>query len=986
MNLKRLGGLALVLSLTTGCGGGTKSPLVYLAKDSSRLERFCAAELRRYLYLTTGELVQILPVAGTAEMMKPGIILDVNGRLFPKETAAEPPAAAGSYRLETVIRDGRPDVVISAGEGFGILYGTYAFAEKLGVRFDLDGDVVPDERVGFEMPVLDETRAPLFARRGIQPFHDFPEGPDWWNEDDYKVVFGQLPKLRMNLFGLHTYPEKNPNAEPTVWIGLPGRYGEDGEVTESYPSSYQNTARANPSSHNWGFRPKKTGEFHFGAGDLFESDEFGPEVMAGLMPEPKDNAGSNALFNRTASMLKAAFDFGRGFGVGSVVGTETPLTVPAVVKERLKAAGLNPADPAVVKELYKGIFGRIAKAYPVDYYWLWTNENWTWSDADAAAVAAVTTDLAMAVEAAKEIRAPFGLATCGWVLGPPSRRTLFDELLPKTMPASAINREVGKAPVDPNFASISGRSKWAIPWLEDDPSLTSPQLWAGRMRRDAVDARRYGCDGLLGILWRTRILSPNVRALAGAAWDQSWSTVPPGFTDLAGPINGQYVVLKDASFAGAGAEAAVYRDARDRVTGYHLPVPPGSYDVTLKFCEGEFDRKGARVFDIFVQGKKLAERVDIFARAGKEKPYDLTFHNVAAGDGRLRIDFGDRVHYPSLAGLAVRGRGADGQAFVKNINCGGPRAGDYEADGPETPRSLDVSDLYADWAGNLFGRAAAKEIAAVFARIDGKLPIPVTWTDGPGGIVPDDRPWDEVRPGFAFVDELAALRPRIRGAGSLERFDYWLKSFETMRETARYRCLWGEYRHLEEKARAAKDAGARKALAAETLIPARVRMIGSLRAIMGALLATAGTPGELGTIANWEQHNMPPSIEKPEEDLREMLEAPLPPEALLPRDYEGPGRIIVPTARTALAAGEELRVKAIILSKDPVEDAVLLWRELGKGSFQKVPLARAERSVYRAVLPAPKTDIEYYIRARNRAGELIFPSTAPGLCRTVVLY
>ena len=67
------------------------------------------------------------------------------------------------------------------------------------------------------------------------------------------------------------------------------------------------------------------------------------------------------------------------------------------------------------------------------------------------------------------------------------------------MAASCINREVGKAPVDPVFARIPGRSKWAIPWLEDDPALTSPQLWVGRMRRDAADALRYGCDGLMGI-------------------------------------------------------------------------------------------------------------------------------------------------------------------------------------------------------------------------------------------------------------------------------------------------------------------------------------------------------------------------------------------------------------------------------------------------------------------------------------------------------
>ena len=41
------------------------------------------------------------------------------------------------------------------------------------------------------------------------------------------------------------------------------------------------------------------------------------------------------------------------------------------------------------------------------------------------------------------------------------------------------------------------------------------------MRRDAADALRYGCDGLMGIHWRTRALGPNVSALAQAAWDQA---------------------------------------------------------------------------------------------------------------------------------------------------------------------------------------------------------------------------------------------------------------------------------------------------------------------------------------------------------------------------------------------------------------------------------------------------------------------------------
>jgi hypothetical protein len=86
------------------------------------------------------------------------------------------------------------------------------------------------------------------------------------------------------------------------------------------------------------------------------------------------------------------------------------------------------------------------------------------------------------------------------------------------MPFSCINRAVGREPVEPQFAKIEHRPKWAIPWLEDDPNLLGVQLWAGRMLRDTVDAHRYGCDGLMGIHWRTKIIAPNVAALASAAW------------------------------------------------------------------------------------------------------------------------------------------------------------------------------------------------------------------------------------------------------------------------------------------------------------------------------------------------------------------------------------------------------------------------------------------------------------------------------------
>ncbi len=965
--------LILLSVLLASCRGLKQGPAIIISKDASALEELASKEVRRYLYLRTGKLVPVEPRADASDLRGDAIVIMQKGRFlasgFADTGLRQKVEALGAeeYLLKSFPHRKRTVLVVAGGDDVGTLYGAYRLAEKLGVRFYLHGDVIPDALIALEIPAVNETGKPLFRLRGIHPFHDFPEGPDWWNTDDYKAVLSQLPKLRMNFFGLHTYPEGRPNAEPTVWIGLAEDSRPDGTVTFSYPSSYQNTLRG-----NWGYEATKTGDFYFGTSGLFENDGFGPDVMQGIVPEPKTPEESNAAFDRTAAMLRDAFTLARGLGVKTCVGTEMPLTIPAPVKRRLQEKGLDPQNAAVVKEVYKGLFTRLKQAYPLDYYWLWTDENWTWSDADEKTVKAVVDDGLTALAAADDAQVPFAMATCGWVLGPPSDRTLFDRALPKQVAASCINREVGKAAVDPMFARIAGRSKWAIPWLEDDPALTSPQLWAGRMRKDAVDALAYGCDGLLGIHWRTRALAPNIGALAAAAWDQEhWgNSLSPVLEE--GPVNGVYV-----AFSGT-AEEAVYRDVRDRVFGYHLSMPNGIYEVVLKFCEGEIKEKGGRVFDVSLQGNKVAEKVDIFGRVGLHRALDLRFRGVVVENGRLEIDFTDRIHYPSIAGLVVTGNG-----FSKKINCGGGAIEDYEADWPETPRYAPALDFYEDWAGHEFGPEVAPAAAAVFARIDGHLPQPNIWT-GPGGIKPDPRPWDEVQKEYAFVDELAALESRVRGKGNAARFAYWLASFTYMREMAHLECLWAVYNAAWEALRNLPDEKARTEAAEQNLLPIRERMVNGLKALYRNLLATISNPGELGTVANWEQHLLPALMHRPGEELQKALGKEIPPQARLPKDYDGPLRVIVPTVRTVLPTGEALNLKVIVLAKDRPAEAALYWRELGKGEYAVVPLQNIGRGVYRVTCPETNKDLEYYVKVTVNSRETCFPPTAPSISQTVV--
>ena len=64
---------------------------------------------------------------------------------------------------------------------------------------------------------------------------------------------------------------------------------------------------------------------------------------------------------------------------------------------------------------------------------------------------------------------------------------------------SSIDMDVGDTPVDPSYVNITRHGKWAEPWMEDDPGLTAPQLWVNRTLMHMEDAKKYGCEGLLGL-------------------------------------------------------------------------------------------------------------------------------------------------------------------------------------------------------------------------------------------------------------------------------------------------------------------------------------------------------------------------------------------------------------------------------------------------------------------------------------------------------
>jgi hypothetical protein len=110
--------------------------IVSPAKPSA-METLAAREVRRYFYLRTGQLAAIAnsdgPVSGDAIVVRK----DASRGLGPEE-----------YILET---KGRAAYLLGGGDA-GTLYAAYRFAERLGVRFYLHGDVIPDRRIAPAIP------------------------------------------------------------------------------------------------------------------------------------------------------------------------------------------------------------------------------------------------------------------------------------------------------------------------------------------------------------------------------------------------------------------------------------------------------------------------------------------------------------------------------------------------------------------------------------------------------------------------------------------------------------------------------------------------------------------------------------------------------------------------------------------------------------------------------------------------------------------
>ena len=233
-------------------------------------------------------------------------------------------------------------VICTGANELSTLYAAYALAELLGARFHLNGDILPSPQTVSITSILSakEIYTPRFETRGLNPFHDFPMGPDWWTPDYFKALSTNMAKMKFNFFGFHTYPlflpntslVQNLNTEPMVWVGTAEGYDHvSGNVypEAAYESSWYTTQdfwepwHPGVKRHNLKtYQSTATSTFCCGAAALFSDDCYGSTAQQGICYPATQQAQAD-LINNVAEFVEQTFSWARrSAGISAALGIE----------------------------------------------------------------------------------------------------------------------------------------------------------------------------------------------------------------------------------------------------------------------------------------------------------------------------------------------------------------------------------------------------------------------------------------------------------------------------------------------------------------------------------------------------------------------------------------------------------------------------------------------------------------------------------------
>lgn len=509
-------GLACLSTRCHGEGPGTRNVSVISEPGAGFLARLAANELVRGLRQLgfKAELrSERKPATGAAHALT--LELTVRRQAFRQPDAYE-------------IRTEGERVHLTGASGQALQYSVSDFLERQGVFFGLDGEVYPlDAPSALARPESGQvwTGRPRFSTRGLLPFPDFLNCISVYNREEYRAMLEAMARMRLNT--LFMFCHTSGNQPFRVWNNesfLSFDYGGVGHW-----SGLQTTSTF---FDRWGYLPQRTSQYGMGAADFFAGEVFGADsAIKARNPWEEQEL--------TRKVLNEAFRYAHQLGIRVVMGFEV-YSVPyeivraAPPEARLQAdAGRSsyyarstrptpPLDPESVaaKDILEARLASLLEAYPdVDYVSLWQDEATNFETRQRKMEFPVT-PFKQAYDFLRRHAPKVRMLVSGWG-GITRKFPDFHKLLPEDVIFSALSDSLGWDPVSPEYAKLGTRERWPIPWLEDDASMWFPQFHVRRWHRDMEAAQRYGCQGVIGIHWRTRIIDANAGFLSRGSWQKS---------------------------------------------------------------------------------------------------------------------------------------------------------------------------------------------------------------------------------------------------------------------------------------------------------------------------------------------------------------------------------------------------------------------------------------------------------------------------------
>lgn len=227
-----------------------------------------------------------------------------------------------------------------------------------------------------------------------------------------------------------------------------------------------------------------------------------------------------------------------------------------------------------------------------------------------------------------EIAVPNGTYTVRTVVGDPS----YFDLTAKLLIEGAL--------------AINGATSTTVPWLEGTVTVTVSD---GRL---TLTNQAGSYDKICFVEINSTTAPPPATAIRLNVGSSA------AFTDSSGSVwqadqFGSGGTLSSKSNAVANTvDDDLYRTYRFGTFTYAIPVPNGTYDVTIKCMETWWSAAGQRLFDVSAEGVTKLANLDLFATAGQFAAVDKTF-SVTVSDGVLNLSFSASVDNAIVSAIAV---------------------------------------------------------------------------------------------------------------------------------------------------------------------------------------------------------------------------------------------------------------------------------------------------------------------------------------------